>query len=70
MDMLNVSSILPLSHGIGLIMLAHSHTFRGDSLIVLPKFDFVTFLNSIQKYKINQLLMVSIHSPNCMPCAF
>lgn len=60
MGMLNLAGILPFCHSMALVMLGHSHTVRGDGIIVLPKFDFLPFLNSIQKYKINQLLAVSI----------
>lgn len=54
----NVSGFLPFSHIYGLIVAAHTCPFRGDGIIVLPKFDFKMYLETIQKYKINQLLLV------------
>ena len=57
-DVQNVSGFLPFSHIYGLIVAAHTCTFRGDGIIVLPKFEFHAYLDTIQKYKINQLLLV------------
>lgn len=57
-DVQNVTGFLPFSHIYGLIVVAHTCTFRGDGIIVLPKFDFHAYLDSIQKYKINQLIVV------------
>ncbi|KAK7420261.1 hypothetical protein QQX98_002916 [Neonectria punicea] len=54
----NVLGFLPFSHIYGLIVVAHTSTWRGDGIFVLPKFDFQWFLESIQKYKIEQLLVV------------
>ncbi|KAK7424611.1 hypothetical protein QQZ08_008494 [Neonectria magnoliae] len=54
----NVLGFLPLSHIYGLIVVAHTSTWRGDGIFVLPKYDFQWFLESIQKYKIEQLLVV------------
>lgn len=51
--------LLPLSHIYGLIVVAHSSTWRGDEVIILPKFELETLLAAIQKHKIEQLLVVS-----------
>lgn len=50
--------LLPQSHIYGLIVICHASTYRGDQVIVLPKFDLQHYLNSIQKYKINTLYIV------------
>lgn len=50
--------LLPQSHIYGLIVICHSSTYRGDRVVVLPKFDLQHYLNSIQKYKINTLYIV------------
>ena len=52
--------LLPFSHIYGLVVIAHSGTYRGDEVVVLPKFDFQTFLAAIQRFKINHLLLVCI----------
>ncbi|SPO01635.1 probable phenylacetyl-CoA ligase [Cephalotrichum gorgonifer] len=57
-DVQNVLGFLPFSHIYALVVIAHSCTFRGDGIVVLPKFDFVPFLKSVQEYKINQLILV------------
>lgn len=53
-----ILGLLPFSHIYALVLVLHGAGWRGDEVIVLPKFDFKTFLGSIQKYKINQLLVV------------
>lgn len=50
--------LLPQSHIYGLIVICHCSTYLGDSVIVLPKFEINSYLNSIQKYKINTLYIV------------
>lgn len=54
----NALGLLPLSHIYGLIVIAHSSTYRGDGVIVLPKYDFKWLLTSIQDYKISMLFLV------------
>jgi acyl-CoA synthetase (AMP-forming)/AMP-acid ligase II len=51
--------LLPFSHIYGLVVVAHSATWRGDEVIVLPKFDLQNFLSAIEKFKINHLPVVS-----------
>ncbi|KAJ9647375.1 uncharacterized protein PV06_00093 [Exophiala oligosperma] len=50
--------LLPQSHIYGLIVTSHASTYRGDQVIILPKFDLQHYLNSIQTYKINTLYIV------------
>lgn len=60
-DVQNAAGFLPFSHIYALVMTGHSYPFRGDGIIVLPKFDFVPFLESIQRFRINQLIVVRSH---------
>lgn len=50
--------LLPLSHIYGLIVIAQASTYRGDSVIILPKFELQSYLQAIQDYKINTLYLV------------
>lgn len=54
----NTLGLLPMSHIYGLIVIAHSGPYRGDGVVVLPKYDFKLLLSSIQDYKINMLFLV------------
>jgi long-subunit acyl-CoA synthetase (AMP-forming) len=47
-----------MSHIYGLVVICHASVYRGDGVIVLPKFDFQTTLQAIQDYKINTLFLV------------
>ena len=61
------AGLLPFSHIYGLIVLTHAGTYRGDSVIVLPRYDFTKMLEAIQQYKINMLYLVPpmiIHMTN------
>lgn len=51
--------LLPFSHIYGLAVVAHGSLYRGDEVVVLPKFEMPTFLSAIEKFKINQLFLVS-----------
>ncbi|KAJ4244179.1 hypothetical protein NW762_014560 [Fusarium torreyae] len=53
-----VTGFLPFSHIYGLVIAAHTCTWRGDQVVVLPRFDFHNFLKSVQEFKIRQLLVV------------
>ncbi|KAF4946672.1 hypothetical protein FSARC_14136 [Fusarium sarcochroum] len=53
-----VTGFLPFSHIYGLVIAAHTCTWRGDQVVVLPRFDFRNFLKSVQDFKIRQLLVV------------
>lgn len=50
--------LLPFSHIYGLVVIAHGGTFRGDGIIVLPKFELKHFLDAVQRFKINCLPVV------------
>ncbi|KAK5468099.1 hypothetical protein LTS15_001073 [Exophiala xenobiotica] len=53
-----VLGLLPQSHIYGLIVICHASTYRGDRVIILPKFELQPYLTTIQKYKINTLYIV------------
>jgi acyl-CoA synthetase (AMP-forming)/AMP-acid ligase II len=50
--------LLPYSHIYGLVVVCMASTYRGDQVVVLPKFDIQWYLRSIAKYKINTLYIV------------
>jgi acyl-CoA synthetase (AMP-forming)/AMP-acid ligase II len=50
--------LLPYSHIYGLVIVCMASTYRGDQVIVLPKFDIQQYLQAIAEYKINQLYIV------------
>ncbi|RMZ78497.1 hypothetical protein DV737_g3858, partial [Chaetothyriales sp. CBS 132003] len=50
--------LLPQSHIYGLIVICHLSTYRGDKVVVLPKFDLQNYLSAIQTYKISSLFVV------------
>ncbi|KFG79022.1 phenylacetyl-CoA ligase [Metarhizium anisopliae] len=50
--------VLPFSHIYGLTLVALLGHYRGDQVVVLPKFEPATFLNAIQRFKIEQLSIV------------
>jgi acyl-CoA synthetase (AMP-forming)/AMP-acid ligase II len=50
--------LLPQSHIYALIVVCHCSTYRGDKVVILPKFDIGTYLSSIATYKINSLYIV------------
>ncbi|TEA20372.1 Acyl-CoA ligase AFT1-1 [Colletotrichum sidae] len=50
--------LLPFSHIYGLVVIAHCGTYRGDGIIVLPKFELKQFLDAVQRFKINCLPVV------------
>jgi hypothetical protein len=52
--------LLPQSHIYSLVLLCHVAPYRGDQMIVLPKFDLHSYLNAIQKYNIVSLYLVRI----------
>jgi acyl-CoA synthetase (AMP-forming)/AMP-acid ligase II len=58
----NVPGLLPFSHIYALVAMSHACTWRGDGVIVLPKFELRILLRAIQDYKINQLFVVCIYS--------
>ncbi|KAJ6503285.1 amp dependent CoA ligase [Mycena vitilis] len=51
-------AVLPFFHIYGLVVVLHYMLFAGLSLVVIPKFNFTEFLESIVKYKITHLFLV------------
>lgn len=58
-----VLGLLPQSHIYALVVVCHASTYRGDQVIVLPKFDIHWYLEAIQKYMIRTLYLVSYPIP-------
>jgi acyl-CoA synthetase (AMP-forming)/AMP-acid ligase II len=54
----NALGLLPLSHIYGLVVIAHASIWRGDGVVILPKFEFQMFLKAVQDYKVNMLYLV------------
>lgn len=50
---------LPMSHIYALVVAAHVAIWRGDGFIVLPKYELESFLGAIQRFKVQQVLVVS-----------
>lgn len=50
--------LLPFSHIYGLVVIAHGGAWRGDEVVVLPKFEFPTFLAAIERFRLEQLYLV------------
>ncbi|EAW12641.1 acyl--CoA ligase [Aspergillus clavatus NRRL 1] len=53
-----VLGLLPQSHIYALVVTCHAGPFRGDQVIVLPKFELNTYLSAIQNFKITGLYVV------------
>ncbi len=53
-----VLGLLPFSHIYALVLVAHGSPWRGDEVIVLPKFELTQYLQAIERFKINHLLIV------------
>lgn len=53
-----VLGLLPMSHIYGLVVICHANVYRGDGVIVLPKFEFASTLQAIQDHKISSLFLV------------
>ncbi|GAB1737370.1 hypothetical protein NU219Hw_g1518t1 [Hortaea werneckii] len=49
---------LPMSHIYALVVASHAAVWRGDGYVVLPKYDFHWFLEAIQRFKVEQILVV------------
>ncbi|PPJ50273.1 hypothetical protein CBER1_04911 [Cercospora berteroae] len=54
----NCLGLLPMSHIYGLVVICHTGIFRGDGVVVLPKYDFKWLLQAIQDHKIAMLYLV------------
>ncbi|KAL3476937.1 hypothetical protein BJX99DRAFT_227197 [Aspergillus californicus] len=53
-----ILGLLPQSHIYGLVVMCHAAPFRGDQVIVLPKFELGSYLAAIQQYRISVLCVV------------
>ncbi|KAI9726236.1 MAG: hypothetical protein M1834_009091 [Cirrosporium novae-zelandiae] len=53
-----VLGLLPQSHIYSLVVMCHLAPYRGDQIIVLPKFEMKSYLEAIQRFKINMLYIV------------
>lgn len=60
--------LLPQSHIYALVVINHAGPYRGDQVIILPKFELKSYLASIQKFKISCLMLVSIVTLDCISC--
>lgn len=58
-----VLGLLPQSHIYSLVVICHLGPYRGDQVILLPKFEFDSYLSSIQDFKIGTLFLVSLVGP-------
>ncbi|KAJ2904879.1 uncharacterized protein MKZ38_006920 [Zalerion maritima] len=54
-----VLGLLPLSHIYGLVVIAHCGTYRGSEIIILPRFEMNSYLNAIEQFKIERLVVVN-----------
>ncbi|KAI6968290.1 phenylacetyl-CoA ligase-like protein [Hortaea werneckii] len=50
--------LLPFSHIYGLVVINHASIYRGDGVVVLPKYDFKILLATIQNFKLQMLYLV------------
>ncbi|KAI9374605.1 hypothetical protein BJX61DRAFT_532245 [Aspergillus egyptiacus] len=50
--------LLPQSHIYGLVVMCHAGPFRGDQVIILPKFELKTYMEAVQNFKISSLFVV------------
>lgn len=53
-----VLGLLPQSHIYSLVVICHAGAYRGDQVIILPKFELNLYLDSIEKYRIGTLFVV------------
>ncbi|OJD19178.1 hypothetical protein AJ78_00880 [Emergomyces pasteurianus Ep9510] len=53
-----ILGLLPKSHIYSLVVICHAGPYRGDQVVVLPKFEFTLYLNAIEKYAISTLYLV------------
>lgn len=50
--------LLPQSHIYALVVICHAGPYRGDQVVVLPKFELKSYLAAIQTFKIGNLFLV------------
>ena len=52
--------LLPQSHIYGLTVICHASAYRGDEVIVLPKFTLSSCLSAVQKCAITSMFLVQL----------
>jgi len=55
--------LLPQSHIYALVVINHAGPYRGDQIIILPKFELKSYLTSIERFKISDLMLVRYCEP-------
>lgn len=55
--------LLPQSHIYGLTVICHASVYRGDQVIVLPRFTLSSCLAAVQRYHITSLFLVCLLFP-------
>ena len=50
--------LLPQSHSFGLILVCHGNIYRGDGVIVMPRFDVQEMLEAIDRFRLARLYLV------------
>lgn len=55
-----ILGLLPQSHIYALVVICHAGPYRGDQVVILPKFEFTQYLNAIEKYRISTLYLVRL----------
>ncbi|EEH33839.1 4-coumarate-CoA ligase [Paracoccidioides lutzii Pb01] len=53
-----ILGLLPQSHIYALVVICHSGPYRGDQVVILPKFDFTQYLGAIERCKVSTLYLV------------
>jgi long-subunit acyl-CoA synthetase (AMP-forming) len=53
-----IVGLLPFSHIYALVVVTNAGIYRGDGVVVLPRYELKTLLESIQRFKINFLHIV------------
>lgn len=50
--------VLPMSHNLSLMAISHGGVYRGDGVVVMPRFNLEEILNAIDQYKLGRLWLV------------
>lgn len=50
--------LVPASHVFGIVSVSHMCTYRGDSVVILPKYDMRHMLETVARYRIQTFLVV------------
>ena len=62
-----VLGLLPFSHIYGLVVVVHSAIYEGCKIIVLPKFELKSYLQTIQDHRVERLYVVRLDSSRVYP---